>query len=1287
MSDPVSLDEMMGQVSPPGPKGRLTLTPDQMMGPVPSPPDQGALLKFVKHAGKTFMESEKAGVEHPIDFSKGVAKGLGGGAVSLGSLAAQGIAGLATAAVGNGFGTGKEATEKFVEHIKKVTEATTGINMAPANKAEEAFTNLLGLIPEAVQAAGDSVYDKTGSALAGSGTQGFLTLLTLKPGLAAKPFEGLRKASAPMEGDISLSPAAAAGADKVRAAYTDLAVKDPDAAEALWVHIKTADPKTAKVLEDQSKKAVTLSKEGQIKNGEDYADARMREQRLLNAQRVLSDDRPIIPARFRREEPKLIEGRDSTSSPQTLYRGTPKGIDPNAPSNIGTFLTPHESVAKTYAGPGGQVTRHSADFRNLLSSSNWMEAKEKLGLPRSATMQDLVSRAGEKGYDGLSFQTTNGKEFVRVPIPKGKKFLPAATPSQIGSAVRKAVSETYETLAGKDLTTIGKEDPTVYYDKGEPVTKGQVDGAFKSGIDLSFLGTAALEGKLREYGEQMIQTFNPEALGPEAKVSASVLAKNVSRQVHEDSMYFQRSEERRTFWNVRAKDSLDFIRDYERGKGFSDPALDRAAQSYRNWNQKIFESDKKMGFEYEPVDNYLYHLFEEGDKVAEFMSKKYGRKWNDPSFIKDRTFDFYDQALKAGFKPKYTNPEDIMLARQHASTAAGMKVQTLRDLARWGVAKKIGPGVDLPDYPSTEWRSPNGDRYAVHNHANAVLHNFFNTKSLWTAKGVGGDAFRGAMWLKNVMVPIKLAVSLFHPIHVQTIDNATGMVRASKELLSGTKSPLSWMKDMLNAARYKGIWDNPKTGYRVVKAFQGKVREGDLTAEDSQALQYIFEGGFIPTMSEQYRNNSVRLFKDALQKRSAAAVFHLPFAALQATQGIMFEKWIPALKTASYLKDVKTAVTVDPTLVGNPLKRQLAFRKISKSIDNRYGEMAYNTMFWTKWVKDLAVLNTLSLGWQMGFLREYGGGVLDIEKLATEEGEVKGKARSGLFDRPLFVGFYTAQALAYGGLMTWAMTGKSPQDLLDYIYPQTGEAGKDGKPKRSNTMFYTREFAATYKHMQEQGVVEGLGRLAASKSSGVVGLAAEWASGVNSWGQEIRDPEAPAFKQLEQTLAATWKDFEPISIASIQDDPSESPLKSAALKIAGFSPAPKYVTQDPIEAEISNTYQKYYAPKQTPFEKAQYSNDARQAKKAFESNDDKTYTDILDRMTEKYELTADESRKLERSISKSSGEDTSVKMFTRLDWHLQKSLLDKMPAEMREKYLPHSNKHHLRRNYIPPEGT
>lgn len=862
---------------------------------------------------------------------------------------------------------------------------------------------------------------------------------------------------------------------------------------------------------------------------------------------------------------------------------------------------------------------------------------------------------------------------------------------------RGEAQETYRVSDAADIPRLKEvPDPVVYMNAGIPITRSNVQRAFRGvrGVLQKSEAYKTAEREIQEGVDVLIRNINPEALGPKAKEGAAVVAKTLATQMQKDSANMHQSEGRRTFWNQRHAEVDDFIKRFESGEKFDDPLIDQARRYYQEWNERIAEQDSANGIKYDAKDNYLYHVFEDSEGVANFLFKKYGSKWGDPRFQKERQFELYEEAMKAGFKPKFKNPEEIMLARQHASDVAEMQITTLRDMKTFGLARKPGKGEDRAP-GEIFWRAPNGETYMVHQDAAQILHNAFNTKSLWNLKGPVGTAFRGAMWLKNALVPIQLGLSLFHPLHVQTIDNATGMVRASKELLAGKIGPGNFIKRMAESAAYKDIGTGLGTtgkliasklpggdrqgflkglpassGYRLLNVWKGDIPESALTSADKLAIQFMVEGGFIPEMSSQYKNNSIRKFKDALTKRDAkSAVFQAPWAAVEALQKPMFEIWIPALKAASYTRDVQTAIKADPSLLQNTLKRQQAFRKLAKSVDNRYGEMAYSTLFWNRFIKDIGVGSTLSLGWNLGFLREYGGGAMDMGKAITNDGNLAARAKSGDLDRPLFLLYYTAQALAYGGLMTWAMTGKAPSEWMDYVYPKSGDKKPDGSDMRVNTMFYPREFAAIYKHMESEGALSGTGHLLLNKATPVLGMARDWSSNVDYFGNEISDPDAPAYQRLQQKLGHLFEGTMPMSIrATLQsaEKAGRSPTaKDYALNISGFSPAPTYATDTPTEAKIKSTFRRYNSTIR-PFERAEYSDQARQLRIAKQQENWDKYNEILEGMEEKYELTSKQVKAIERNLDI----DSTVKMFKRLTPDQQTKLLKGMNEEELEKYLP-----------------
>lgn len=932
---------------------------------------------------------------------------------------------------------------------------------------------------------------------------------------------------------------------------------------------------------------------------------------------------------------------------------------------------------------------HAASSRLLDVAENLPHRKELEGLLET-------TRARAKGMyleKGLEYGLTNIHEFLAESFsnPRFQRFLMSSeVAAKPGETLRNVFSKIVDTIA--KMLKLKSEDLPLFHNimhTGQEIMRLQSEHT--EALGKVFGDKAALprefdfvtrepvrdvaEGKVREYFGAFLRAFNPEGLSKDAKLGGAYIAKAIAGLAHDDSVWTHKSFDRKLYWARNKAKARDFISRFERGTTQANPQLERIAKAYQGWSKRILDQDRKAGVkEYESVDHYIPRVFDNPEEVQRYLENKFGPSWRAPSFTKDREFKYLDEALKAGFKPKFDNIEDMFLARQHASDIAEMKLEIMQDLTNNGLAVEKSGGKP----PSPLWHSrpaPDGKSYWVHPDVSQILSNAFESKSLWNIRGPGGDVFRAAMGLKNALIPLKLAGSLFHPLHIATIHNATELTRATASVLSGSDNPVKWLGRMIKGAvpLYHSVSDAPG-GYRLLKAFKGQLQ--GMTKNDVESLKLMQEGGFIPEMSSQFRTRSIEKFRLAVAEGNLSAAWHAPWALLQGLQKPIFENWIPSLKISSYLKDAAEWQKRNPIASGS--ERIQALRKLSKSIDNRYGEMAYNTLFWKRYLKDIAVADTLSLGWNLGFIREYGGGLLDAGQ-AMRGGSLVKAAKSGLLDRPLFVALYTSQALAYGGLMTWAMTGASPQGLIDYVYPKTGQKNPDGSDSRVQTMFYTREFGGLYKHAQAEGWAEGVSETVWNKGSGLMSLASEGIKGVNEWGDQIRDPNAPAYKQIEQTLAQALKELEPMSLSAVK-----GPLgmnQETALSTAGFTPAGKYITESPTRARIDATYNKTYAPRETPFDKAEYSSETRDLRKYWDTDQMDKFDSTLDSIQDKYQLTGVERRKLLRGIQK--GEDPSMKKFGEFSEGDQKALLDRMSGDEREEYLRHAKKK-LRRSYEEP---
>ena len=429
------------------------------------------------------------------------------------------------------------------------------------------------------------------------------------------------------------------------------------------------------------------------------------------------------------------------------------------------------------------------------------------------------------------------------------------------------------------------DEGIIYFNMGVPVTRAHIEMAFNLTNKLisKVPGVEIAKAKMAGLYENYIELFNPEAKGAPARTAGAAIASNFFEQTHREHVVWQQGKERRIYWQKMGPEaSMDFINKFEKGQKLLNPIQEKARLAYKNWAADILAQDMKTGFTYDPVDHYMPHLFQDGEGVLRFMQKRYGNRWADPGFIKERGFDLYQEAIDAGFTPKFVNPEEIMQARQQASDIAALRTDLLADLERKGVAQRAPKGAAKPPagFSPNSRRSPTGQRYWVRSEADALMYNAFDSKSLWNDQGTAGlrkaagPVFRGYMELKNKIVPIKLMASLFHPMHVIHIDAAAELTRSSKLALGAPslEHTRDFMLSMATAtpftpgSLYRSLWDNPKTGYPVLRVFQGKRDFASLSDADKAAYKDLAEGGLVPTRPREETSSSAQRMVDSWHK-------------------------------------------------------------------------------------------------------------------------------------------------------------------------------------------------------------------------------------------------------------------------------------------------------------------------------------------------------------------------------------------------------------------------------------
>lgn len=686
----------------------------------------------------------------------------------------------------------------------------------------------------------------------------------------------------------------------------------------------------------------------------------------------------------------------------------------------------------------------------------------------------------------------------------------------------------------------------------------------------------------------------------------------------------------------------------------------------------------KMGW----VNDYMPRLYKAPEQVKTFVLDQIN-KMGAPAFQKKRSFDLMQDALDAGFELKHPNPADAVESRLTAGVSFRARMKLMSDMESIGTAKKMPDETQALNYQKAGWqivKDPVGEMHALHPDVQPMWKSVMESKGLWGLDHPIGDAFRGWMNFKNAYVPIKLGLSLFHPLHVAGIHFADSMTRGYNQLRAGNvgdafksaAQSLTGLGYFPQAMKAREAWLTP---------------EWRQTPEQQGIVKLMKEGGFSPQLSEQLRMKGHRAYQDALSHGSWTAYPKGMVEGMRKIQGVIFEKWIPSLKTAAYLNEAKALFERRPDLFNDAGTRRAALGEIAKSVDNRFGEMFYSNLFWNKTLKDAGIGSFLSLGWNLGFLREFGGGMLEplmrplIEQTPTRAAMTAAKSKTA------FSLFYMASAMVMGGLMTKIISGENPQDIMDYILPRMGGNNPDGSPRRLSTMFYTREIPMAAKHIQEKdSVLGGLKEMLWNKS--MFEPFHEMYNNRDYYGYNIMDENSPWYKKAYQMGSFVLSDqFSPITIsgakralqASGKWDDKDSLLtkgqkllsnQESGLAFLGFGPAPAYASKSAAQNRLAHLFQQYVSPSERPQADKKTMEDRRDARAQYMLA---TQSKDPERITAAAKHLADLGVK-SAQIRKIQPGTSDLYLYQRLPQTIQVDFLKDLSAEDFKRYYPKSNK-------------
>jgi hypothetical protein len=717
-------------------------------------------------------------------------------------------------------------------------------------------------------------------------------------------------------------------------------------------------------------------------------------------------------------------------------------------------------------------------------------------------------------------------------------------------------------------------------------------------------------------GQSIAKTLAPQLRSPEAAMAARTLRAQLGSQAHDIERV---AEALRTFRQVveplHDTERYAFIDAIETNQVAALPkALQPAANHIRVELDRARVQIQQLGtgklenF----IEHYFPHIWEQPDRAGGVVAQILSRRplQGSRAFLKQRTIPTTADGVAAGLTPVTTNPLDLTMLKiremrrylMAQRTFAELKGQGLLRYVRAGgtipdgyarindsIATVFGPregAVTLPEGANIEpgevtvpGRRIMGEYWAPEAVAN-VLNNHLSP-------GLRGNPIYDAyMGLGNTLNQAQLGLSAFH-LGFTSVDAATSRMalgirqlrggeplRAAVTALSTPVAPLTNLirGDRLLKAYLRGTGDQALAeAVNSLELAGGRVKMDTFYRTDAghTLLEAVRTGKGLKALAvragagaaigaasdEEYRGRNALVgaalgaFGPALLEQLARPI--MEYAVPRQKLGVFFD-------LARYeMEKLPATATVD--------EAKAVLQRSWDSVDNRLGQMVYDNLFWNRTLKDLSMASVRAVGWNLGTIRELGGGALDLARLQAS-------SRSDyLLALPITVGLM-------GATMTYLYTGHGPETLKDYFYPPTGQVDREGNIERVQLPSYMKDIAAYSRH--PIGTVT-------HKLHPEIGMIMGMLQNQDYYGDKIRNEHDPIVTQAEQVAKYIGTQFVPIGIRNVAE------VKRRTGGVAGGLPSFVGVTparREDVRTDAQNRMMEYLggrrAEGRTPQEQA-----------------------------------------------------------------------------------------------------
>lgn len=543
--------------------------------------------------------------------------------------------------------------------------------------------------------------------------------------------------------------------------------------------------------------------------------------------------------------------------------------------------------------------------------------------------------------------------------------------------------------------------------------------------------------------------------------------------------------------------------------------------------------------------------------------------------LKDRILPTHEEGRFLGLEDRYNHPLETVLNNITNTNRLVSHFQAMAEMETKGYAQRFIGGKDDPvpkgwvklDGPFT---NDIGDGQGVI-FARPEVARIYNNSISTGFTGVQGEVFKVVNGISNALRQLKLGTINFYHGSTTII---SAMLRQNGLAIGELGTVVSKIKegDLLGAADSgKGavakILSSPiapiKYFFDGMKGLKEYKVPGSTDPQTQNLIDLLTKANSVTAKMPDYmREGAYRDMWDSWQRGDydnfsdkavdfmngltwKNAPIQIPVAVAKGVSSFMsttmrpvFDVLVPNVKTGAAMGALKQWMTDHPNASFG--EHQAAAAQIGDSMDNLFGEMMRDNLFWHKQAEQAVNLGFLSYGWILGELRGMAGGIKDIATLQNTSNAQN------------VIGFITTMALL-NSTYQYLHTGKAPETVRDVFFPQTSgkqKAGGETVPERAELPGHTSQLA----HYQDNFFHEMFG----AEANPIFGVAGLLTTGKNWAAYDAYNRNGDFFEKSQEFSKALWDEIGPISVQTWRLGPKSGSALTPLERMAGVRQAPQF---------------------------------------------------------------------------------------------------------------------------------